>query len=90
VYVVTAPTVTEAGFVVQLKGDPVPEIFQVTPPLVLVGAVPAVPVTVAVNVMVEPRDPPPELVKTTVGATLAITTETGAVAANAVKLVSPE
>ena len=49
--------------------------FQVTPPFEFVGAtVPATPVTVAVKVMVEPNDPPPLEVRTTVGVALAMTT----------------
>ena len=83
-YVVVAPKVVDEGFVVQLSGEPVPEMLQVTPPLVLVGAVAEVPVTVAVNVIVEPNDPPPELVRETVGITFAITTEVIGVAARVV------
>ena len=61
-----------------------PEIFQFTPPFVLVGAVAEVPVTVAVNVMVDPNDPPPELVSRTVGVIFGINTDVTGVAANAV------
>ena len=73
--------------VVQLAIPALPETFQLTVP---VGALaPAVPVTVVVKVRVELSAPPPLAVRTAVGVTLAITTETGAVAANAVKLLSP-
>jgi len=84
IYVVVAPKLVEDGLVVQLSGVPVPEILQVTPPFVLVGAVADVPVTVAVNVMVEPNNPPPELMRVTVGITFEITMEETGVAARAV------
>ena len=83
IYVVVAPKLVEEGLVVQLSGVPVPEILQFTPPFALVGTVAEVPVTVAVNVRVEPKDPPPELTRTTVGITFEITTEVTGVAARA-------
>ena len=74
------PTV-EAAPLAQLTIPAVPPTLQETPPLVSVGAVFAVPVTVAVKVMVEGTAPPPVEESTTVGATFAIVTTSGAVAA---------
>ena len=59
----------------QLVAKAVPVTLQLIPPPVLVGATPAVPVTVAVNVRVSPIVEPPDSVRTTVGGTCAITTE---------------
>ena len=81
---VTAPTVVAAGLVEHVSGAPVPLMLHVTPPPVLVGAVPEVPVTAAVKVIVELRAPPPELVRRTLGVTFAMTTDVGAVATSAV------
>jgi len=64
----------------QLTIPAVPPTLQETPPLVSVGAVFAVPVTVAVKVIVEGTDPPPVEESTTVGATFAMVTTRGAVA----------
>ena len=75
--------VEAAAPLLQLTIPAVPVTLQVTPPLVFVGATPAVPVTVAVNVNVEGTEPPPLDVSITVGVTLAIVTTTGAVAAKA-------
>jgi len=58
--------------------------LQITPPPVLVGAVAAVPEIAAVKVIVEPKEPPPELERTAVGVAFEIMTLVGAVAASAV------
>ena len=69
----------------QLSGAPVPLMLHETPPFEFVGAtVPAVPVTVAVKVMVEPNEPPPLEARSTVGTTFGITTVVVEVAASAV------
>ena len=64
-----------------------PDTDHVTPPVG--AAAPAVPVTVAVNVKVEFKDPPPEPVNTTVGITCGMTTVTGDDGDNELKLLSP-
>ena len=85
VYVVTTPADDPDVEEEQLSGAPVPLMFQTTPPFESVGAtVPAVPVTVAVKVIVDPNEPPPLEVSTTVGATLGITTVVVGVAERAV------
>ena len=85
VYVVTTPAAVPPVEEEQLSGAPVPLMFQTTPPFESVGAtVPAVPVTVAVKVIVEPSEPPPLEVRTTVGVALAITMVVVGVAAKAV------
>ena len=72
------------GVVVQAAIPAVPLIVQLAAALALLGATaPAVPVTVAVNVIVDGTDPPPLEVSTTVGVALAMITVIGVVAASA-------
>ena len=84
VNVVTAPTTVPAEAAGHAESPPVPLTFQVSLLAAALGAVaPAVPVTTAVKVMVEPKAPPPLSVRTTVGVTLAIVTLAGAEAPSA-------
>ena len=78
---VTAPVEVAAGVVVQLAIPALPLTLQLTVP---VGALaPRVPVTTALKVRVEPSDPPPVPLRTTVGVTWAMTTVSGEVAGSA-------
>ena len=70
--------------VVQAAIPAVPLMVQLAAALRLLGAVaPAVPVTVALKVIVDGTDPPPLEVSTTVGVALAMMTVIGVVAARA-------
>ena len=65
---VAEPDGTPVVKVVQAVMLPVPPIVQLTPPLLLLGALaPAVPVTTAVKMMSVPGDVPPVELKVTVG-----------------------
>ena len=70
--VVTAPALDPAGALVQAERTP-PATLQLILESSALGATPAVPVTVAVNVRVAGSPPELVLVRTTVGVTLAMT-----------------